>query len=146
MSRGKFYEAWIPPEKDDGVFRELLLTETEDDSRHIKCFRPPQWALCAIRIGRIPATMSDAQKDDDAAILMTVLRSTNAGEPHRYDRVIIVQNGENDSVEETIGFLRKWAARMMQERRVFLARLPDKSTTCSEAELEQAVGAASLVE
>lgn len=142
----RFYEARTGITSGDAVFRELLLPKDEPVVEALKYFSRPSWALCSFRVGRVPEDQAELELCEDAMTMMTVLGSSTSSRVHRYDRVVIVQQGEQDSLESTIKFFSRWIPRLLEESRLFTTRLTQSQESLTDEGVTSCLGAAEPVE
>ena len=135
------YDAYTYQE-DACTYREMLLTDSEETSNAIRQFRPFSWALWATRLAAVPSTQEQAAQQASTSELLLMCTPSARG-LHRYDRVVIVQRGEDDCIGALVEFFRRCLPQIINEKRLFLARVPED---LGEEGVERAIGAARAIE
>ena len=122
-----FHEASVGPQDNVAVYREALLADSEETVEFLMSIRPSSWALCAARTASVPERVEDFERDeyDQVSMLLHLFGSREDQRVHRWDRVIILKRGGKDRIDALLGFFRTWLPRLVAERRVFVASLPD---------------------
>lgn len=105
---GHFWESGRNSD-DPWLYRELLLTDCEKTLSRVVYCRYDYQAVVTLRIPNPPPeTEAACERDVDARrLLIATGTSGRESEPHRYDRIIIVQNRPSDDIEELVRFLEK---------------------------------------
>jgi hypothetical protein len=111
------------------AYGELLVADSAASCDTLKGLRNADYqAVTFARFKEAPLTETACEENDEAFVLCMAIAGTAqpGGGSRRYDRVIIVQRGASDDISGLIAFLRQWFPNLVQEKRVFVARVPGK--------------------
>ncbi len=126
--RGAFHECGRQPNTDDRLYRELVLTDSDAMTSSVVYCRHSDYQ--AVTECRLPASavLADGECGGNTQakkLLMATGSSAQEDAPHRYDRIIILQNGPADDIRGVIRCLANRRPRLLREGRVFVVHLPD---------------------
>jgi hypothetical protein len=144
----KFYDAGSEHDTNHDIYRELILTDREPTTEHVKSLRPSSWAVCTFRAARHITDEAALQGCEFATTLVRILGpQSESGRSRRYDRVIILKTDARDDIAHTLAFFAKWLPDLVAQRRVFIADASSAteqtaSLSKQEAAIFQAIGIA----
>lgn len=141
----RFYEACDVNLATSGPQPVLLLTRTDRGCEYVRTQRPLFWAVYCCRFTAVPADSDSLRADDDAVTLTMVMNRTRCNGLPPYARVIILQEGPDDPIDDTVGFFRTWLPSLLEEKRLFVSMLNRSADQCDAEELERAVQQAQVV-
>ncbi len=140
----KFYDS-RGGSRGESVYAELLLTDSEPASQHLKALRHQHVAILSCRMTSANMSEDEIQRHEDASALLVVMEAYRTEKPLRYDKVTILRRPASEEIELTIEFIRKWFPRALEERRLFVTTIDMGIPEITIDDYDKALGAAEVV-